>query len=77
VVASSVGGIPELVEDGVTGRLVPPGDAPALAAALTGLLDRPDVAARMGRAAWARVRDRHVPATHVRALLDLYGEVRG
>jgi glycosyltransferase involved in cell wall biosynthesis len=77
VVASSVGGIPELVEDGGTGRLVPPGDAPALAAALTGLLDRPDVAAWMGRAAWARVRDRHDPATHVRGLLDLYAEVRG
>ena len=77
VVASSVGGIPELVEDGVTGRLVPPGDAPALAAALTGLLDRPDVAAAAGRAAWARVRDRHDPADHVRALLDRYAGVRG
>jgi glycosyltransferase involved in cell wall biosynthesis len=75
VVASSVGGIPELVEDGGTGVLVPPGDAPALAAAVTGLLDHPEAAARMGRAAWARVRDRHDPADHVRALLDLYGEV--
>ncbi len=77
VVASSVGGIPELVEDGSTGLLVPPGNAAALAAALTELLGRPDVVARMGRAAWARMRDRHDPATHVRALLDLYAAVCG
>jgi glycosyltransferase involved in cell wall biosynthesis len=34
VVASRVGGIPEIVDDGVTGKLVPPGDAPQLAAAI-------------------------------------------
>jgi glycosyltransferase involved in cell wall biosynthesis len=38
VVASRVGGIPDLVEDGLTGWLTPPCDAPALAAALEGLL---------------------------------------
>ena len=38
VVASNVGGIPEMVEDGVTGLLVPPHDAAALAAAITRLL---------------------------------------
>lgn len=75
VVASSVGGIPELVDDGTTGLLVPPGDAPALAGALTGLVDRSDIAARMGRAAWARVRERHDPVAHVGALLGLYAEV--
>jgi glycosyltransferase involved in cell wall biosynthesis len=77
VVASSIGGIPELVADGSTGRLVPPGDALALTEALTGMLDRPDLAARMGRAAWTRVRDRHDPEAHVRALQALYAEVGG
>lgn len=41
VVASAVGGLPEAVEDGVTGRLVPPGDPAALAAALEELAGSP------------------------------------
>jgi glycosyltransferase involved in cell wall biosynthesis len=76
VVASAVGGIPELVPDGATGLLVPPGDVDALAGALTSLLEHPEEAAAMGRAAWARVRERHDPAAHVAALLDLYTAVR-
>ncbi|WP_369135649.1 glycosyltransferase [Modestobacter sp. I12A-02662] len=72
VVASAVGGIPELVDDGATGLLAPPGDPAALAAALTRLLDDPADAAAIGRAGWARVRERHDPAGHVAALLDLY-----
>src|SRR5581483_5398797 len=58
VVASRVGGIPEVVVDGETGVLVEPGDAPALAAALRALLDDPDRAARLGRAGRARVEAR-------------------
>jgi glycosyltransferase involved in cell wall biosynthesis len=75
VVATSVGGIPELVDDGVTGLLVPPGDAAALAGALTRLVEHPGTAARMGAAAWARVRERHDPVAHVAALQALYAEV--
>jgi glycosyltransferase involved in cell wall biosynthesis/peptidoglycan/xylan/chitin deacetylase (PgdA/CDA1 family) len=50
VVASDVGGIPELVDDGKTGYLVPPGDPQALAAALGRLLEDPQRAAELGRA---------------------------
>ena len=49
VVATPVGGTPELVSDGVTGRLVPPGDSNALASRIIELLDDPNLAAEMGR----------------------------
>jgi glycosyltransferase involved in cell wall biosynthesis len=45
VVGSKTGGIPELVQDGITGRIVPPGDVDALAAAIIDLLSRPDLSA--------------------------------
>ncbi|MCE9635481.1 MAG: glycosyltransferase [Planctomycetes bacterium] len=54
VVATCVGGVPEVVEDGVTGLLVPPGDAKALAEAILRVLDDPEFARRMGAAARAR-----------------------
>lgn len=50
VVATRVGGLPELVVDGETGVLVPPEDDAALAAALVGLLRDPGRAARLGAA---------------------------
>jgi glycosyltransferase involved in cell wall biosynthesis len=54
VVASAVGGIPELVADGETGLLVPPGDADALAAALQRLVGDPELRRRMGAASAER-----------------------
>ena len=59
VVGCAAGGVPEIVEDGVSGRLVPPDDAPALAAALGGLLAEPEAAAAMGRAGRAAVLARY------------------
>jgi glycosyltransferase involved in cell wall biosynthesis len=49
VVASDVGGLPEVVVDGQTGFLVPPGDAAALVATLRSLLADPSRAQKMGR----------------------------
>jgi glycogen synthase len=55
VVATPVGGIPSLVEDGVTGLLVPVGDPEALRAAIDRLLADPELRRRLGRAARERV----------------------
>ena len=48
VVASNVGGIPEMIEDGVTGLLVPPHDAEALSAAIVRLLNEPSARGHPG-----------------------------
>ena len=56
VVASDVGGIPEMVESGKTGLLIPPGDPDALAEAVIFLLQHPERASEMGEAAYNKVR---------------------
>jgi glycosyltransferase involved in cell wall biosynthesis len=58
VVATRVGGLPELIEEGVTGFLVSPGDAPALAEAISTLASRDDLVGRMGEAAREKIRQR-------------------
>ena len=58
VVATRVGGTPEALADGESGLLVPPADVPALAAAITRLLETPLLAARLGRAARQVIEDR-------------------
>jgi len=73
VVATAVGGSPELVRDGVTGFLVPPGRVDALTSALTRLLTDHDLRTRMGRAAVdeAQGRTASVMAEAVQAIYDL------
>jgi glycosyltransferase involved in cell wall biosynthesis len=56
VIGTAVDGIPEVIVDGVTGFLVAPGDASALAEAIYKLLADPELAARMGRAGQVRAR---------------------
>lgn len=56
VIASRIGGLIDIVEDGVTGYLTPPGDAPALQSAIRCLVDNPDLRKRMGRLAKIRVK---------------------
>ncbi|MCZ2262388.1 glycosyltransferase family 4 protein [Isoptericola sp. QY 916] len=71
VVSTPVTGIPEAVRDGETGRLVPPGDAPALAAALGALLDDPGEAARLADGARARIEAEFDVVGTSRRLLDV------
>jgi len=55
VVTTQIAGVPELVQDGISGRLVPPGDAPALQKAVQHVLSDPNIARAMGQAGRARV----------------------
>lgn len=75
VVASRAGGLPELVDDGVHGRLVPPADPSALAAAMAGLLLDPATRARLGAAGRARVDAEFVADRMVEGTLAVYAEV--
>jgi glycosyltransferase involved in cell wall biosynthesis len=59
VVATRVGGIPELISDGGSGLLVPPGDAEALSRALQVLLQNAGERARLGRAGQEHIRAHH------------------
>lgn len=55
VVTTQIAGVPELVESGVSGQLVPPGDAPSLAHAIETLLTQPETRKTMGQAGRAKV----------------------
>ncbi len=74
VVASAVGGIPEVIEDGVSGLLVPPHDADALARAINRLLTDHPYADMIGRAGHDVVHDRFCIELMVRAVEALYDE---
>lgn len=72
VVASDVGGIPEVVADGESGLLVPPDDAGALAAALRSLLENPEHARALGRRGREIALERFHPGRMRASFLDLY-----
>ena len=77
VVATAVGGVPTLVEDGVTGRLVLPGDPEAFATALAEVLADPDGAAALGRAGRARVEETLGTDALLARIEDVYRAVLG
>jgi glycosyltransferase involved in cell wall biosynthesis len=72
VVATRTGGTPELVLDGVTGRIFPPGDAAALADCLTGLLADPETREALGRAGRQRVETHFSLEHHLRQMTAVY-----
>ena len=75
VLASNLGGIPELVEDGVTGMLVEPGDVAAWVAALETAMSAPERLRAMGVKAQQRVVAHFDLEHHVSALESVYREV--
>lgn len=75
IVASRVGGIPEAVEDGVTGLLIPPGDVAALTQAIRILLQDPARREQLGQAGAARVRRAFSVDAMVEGNLAIYREL--
>jgi glycosyltransferase involved in cell wall biosynthesis len=75
VVASDVGGVPEVVAEGETGLLVPPGDPQRLAEALGRLLGDPALRGRLGQAGRIRVAEHFDLAKVQQAHLDLYSRM--
>ena len=73
VVSTQSGAIPEIVEDGVSGLLVPPGDAAALAQAITRLLNDAALRAQLGRTARKRIEERFDIAKNITAYVALFG----
>jgi glycosyltransferase involved in cell wall biosynthesis len=75
VVATTVGGTPELVADGETGLLVPPRDVEALTAALKRVLDDDGLRRRLGEAGRRRVAEHFSSEAMTREILAVYDEV--
>jgi glycosyltransferase involved in cell wall biosynthesis len=77
IVASAVGATPELIEDGVHGLLVPPGDEAALASALDRLLRDPPLTCRLADAARRRAQQRYSREAMVRRFEDFFVGLAG
>ncbi len=75
VIAAAHGGLPEIIRDGQTGRLFPPGDADALARAAAALIDDPAAGARLGAAAARDVRARFAPGRLLASVQALYDSI--
>ncbi|MCA9879321.1 MAG: glycosyltransferase [Thermomicrobiales bacterium] len=75
VIATRVGGVPDMIEAGITGQLTPPGDATALAAAIVNLVNEPDQARRMADQARGEALARYDEPRLVTDMERLYGQL--
>jgi sugar transferase (PEP-CTERM/EpsH1 system associated) len=76
VVATRVGGIPEVVVDGQTGTVVPSGDPTAMAAALAAYIQQPELAAQHGTAGRSRIEQKYSMTAMLAAYMQLYDRLR-
>lgn len=75
VIGSRLGGIPEIIDDGVNGLLFEPGNADDLAEKISYLSSQTDLLEQMGRSARARVESHYSPQTHYQQLIEVYHKV--
>jgi glycosyltransferase involved in cell wall biosynthesis len=74
VVGTDLGGVPELIDAGVNGEIVPANDAAALAETLARLAGDPDRAMQMGREARIKAEREYSPSVHIERLEGVYAE---
>jgi glycosyltransferase involved in cell wall biosynthesis len=77
VIATNVGGNPEIVQDGKTGFLVPARDPNALSEAMGRVLGSPELGVQLGKAGYERVARNFSLASTVRQTEDLYNDLLG
>jgi glycosyltransferase involved in cell wall biosynthesis len=77
VIVTPVGGVPEVVKDGINGLIVPAGDPVALAAAIWRVHEDPVGASVLGGAAEATIRNRYSHRTTARRIMEIYDQVLG
>ena len=75
VVATAVGGIPEIVSDGESALLIQPRDRGAMSRAIAKVLTDESVAQGLAAAAYQRILERHTPESRARRLLEIYSSV--
>jgi glycosyltransferase involved in cell wall biosynthesis len=75
LISTNVGGIPEVVMDGVTGILVPPGNSEELARAIMQLLNDRELRDSLGREGRRRVEEHFTLQAHVQRIQEIYGEI--
>jgi glycosyltransferase involved in cell wall biosynthesis len=77
VVATDVGGTGEVIIDGQTGRLIPPGDPEQLAAGIESILSDKTLQERVAAAGYDYIQQRFLPETRTRSFETLYGSLLG
>jgi glycosyltransferase involved in cell wall biosynthesis len=77
VAATAVGGIPEIIRDGENGRLVPPADVPALAAAILDLLRDRERARRLARTGQREVLEHYSVDAMMARTTEVYAQLLG
>ncbi|HUV03479.1 MAG TPA: glycosyltransferase family 4 protein [Armatimonadota bacterium] len=75
VIGSRLGGIPDIIDDGVNGLLFEPGNADDLAEKISYLAGQPKLLVGMGKAARAKVEKKYSPQEHLESLLCVYEKV--